>query len=441
MTRAGLLTLTALLATAALAEAQTREQAVRADRKKVEEAGLWIYNDLEKGFAEAKKTGKPMLVILRCIPCRECVKLDDDLVNNNPKVKPLLAKFVRVRLVSNNGLDLSLFQFDHDQSFAAFLLNADGTIYGRFGTRSHRTYWSDDVSIEGLARALQGALDLHKAYPKNKQALAGKRGPKPVVPTPEKYPLLKGRYGSKLNYEGNVVSSCIHCHQVGDAIRQYYRSRGEPIPEKILFPYPHPKAIGLILNPREKATVLRVTPGSLADRSGFRAGDQILTLEGQPLLSIADVQWVLHNSAEEATLKARVLRAGKEMDLNLELPKGWRRLDNISWRVTSWPLRRMVTGGLVLEDTPEEVRRKLGLARSDLALRVKGVGQYGPHAAAKRAGFRKGDILVSFAGKTNAMRESDLLAYGVNHHKAGERVRVVVLRDGKRLELMLPIQN
>ena len=47
--------------------AQDRETKVRNDRKNVEEAGRWIYNDLPKGIAEAKKTGKPLLVIFRCL--------------------------------------------------------------------------------------------------------------------------------------------------------------------------------------------------------------------------------------------------------------------------------------------------------------------------------------------------------------------------------------
>src|SRR5215475_14553710 len=148
-----------------MAGAQTREEKVRNDRKKVEALGLWIYNDLEKGFTEARKSGKPMLVVFRCIPCEECVKLDDDLIDNDRHVRPLLDKFVCVRIVSANGLDLSLFQFDTDQSFTVFLLNADGTLYGRFGTRSHRTLWTDDVSVEGLARSLEGALALHAGYP------------------------------------------------------------------------------------------------------------------------------------------------------------------------------------------------------------------------------------------------------------------------------------
>src|SRR5262245_42268570 len=130
---------------------QTREQKVRGDKAKVEAEGFWIYNDLAHGFMEAKQTGQPLLVVLRCIPCEQCVKLDDDLVEKDERLRPLLEKFIRVRVVSANGLDLSLFQFDTDQSFAVFMLNADGTIYGRFGTRSDQVNWTDDVSIEGLA--------------------------------------------------------------------------------------------------------------------------------------------------------------------------------------------------------------------------------------------------------------------------------------------------
>src|SRR5262249_8127826 len=364
--------LSLILAALAPAGAQTREEKVRADRKKVEAAGFWIYNDLPRGFDLAKKTGKPLLLVLRCIPCTDGVTLADHLVDQEKHVRPLLEKFVRVRIVSTNGLDLSLFQFDTDQSFAAFLLNADGTIYGRFGTRSHRTSWSDDLSIEGLAKALQGALDLHAQYPKNKADLAGKTGPAPEFASPEKFPMLKDKYGPKLNYAGEVVPSCIHCHQIGEARRQLYRDRKEPIPDHVLFPYPHPKSLGLILDPKEKATVLRVEEKSLAEAAGLRKGDVIVRLEGQPLLSIADVQWVLHRaSGEGASLKAHVQRGGQPVELTLALPKGWRQRDDISWRATTWALRAMVTGGMKLETVPLEERTKAGLGDKDMALRVE----------------------------------------------------------------------
>ncbi len=441
MRRVMALLLVAWLGLASFASAQTREDKVRNDRKKVEADGLWIYNDLAKGIAESKKDGKPMLVLLRCVPCDECVKLDDELVNDDPRVKPLLEKFTRVRLVSANGLDLSLFQFDTDQSFAAFLMNADGTIYGRYGTRSHRTSWSDDVSVEGLAKALQGALDLHAGYPKNQALLAGRKGAAPPFATPEQYPLLKGKYTSEIDFKGKVVASCIHCHQIGDAQRQWLREKKEPIPESVLFPYPHPKSVGLILDPREKATLKELEENSPADKSGFKRGDAITLLGGQPLLSIADVQWVLHGaSADGAELKAEVLRDGKVASLTLSLPKGWRQRDDISWRASSWGLRRMGTGGMLLEALSPEERVKAKIPDGAMALRAKHVGQFGPHAAAQKAGFRKDDVLVGFDGRDDLLRESDLLRHALTERRIGDTVAVQVLRDGKRLKLTLPMQ-
>ncbi len=346
----------------AYAAEPTREQKVREDRKRVEAEGYWIYNDLEKGFAEARRTGKPMLVNLRCLPCEECVKLDDDLVEQDPVVRPLLDEYVCVRVVGTNGLDLSLFQYDTDQSFAVFLLNADKTIYGRFGTRSHRTEWVGDVSIEGMAKALKKGLELHAGYPANRAQLTAKTGEALEFATPEKYPALKDRYTDTINYSGDVVKSCIHCHQIGDARREYYRSRGEAIPESLLFPYPHPRMLGLEFDPRECATLREVIAGSPAAESGFQAGDQIESLNGQPLVSVADVQWVLHNlEASGDELNARVLREGRPLDLKIELPAGWKRAGDISWRVSTWGLRRMTTGGLVLINAAEERRAALDI--------------------------------------------------------------------------------
>jgi hypothetical protein len=96
---------------------QDREKKVRDDRLTVEEDGYWIYNDLPKAFDEAKKTGKPLLVAIRCIPCEACAKLDAQVVSRDPVVRKLLDEFVCVRIVQANGLDLSLFQYDYDLSF------------------------------------------------------------------------------------------------------------------------------------------------------------------------------------------------------------------------------------------------------------------------------------------------------------------------------------
>ena len=356
-------------------------------------------------------------------------------------MRPLLEQFVCVRLVSTNGLDLSLFQLDYDQSFAVFFLNADGTIYGRFGTRSHRTQWSDDVSIDGLAKALQGALALHAEYPKNKQELAGKKGMAPDVPSPEKYALFRGRYESRLNYDEPVVKQCIHCHQIGDAQRHQYRDRKEPIPENVLFSYPHPKTLGLILDPHERATVQRVDHATPAAEAGFEKGDVILKLAGQPLLSIADVQWVLQQTdAHGGEVRAEVRRGDRRLELTLTSKPGWRQRDDISWRATTWELRRMVAGGMLLEAVPAVERPDAGLTETGMALKVKHVGQYAPHDAAKRAGFRAGDVIVAVGEHSDLARETDLISTALREYQVGQDVPVSVWRDRKKLVLSLPMQ-
>jgi serine protease Do len=284
------------------------------------------------------------------------------------------------------------------------------------------------VSIAGMAKALRGALDLHADYPNNAAALKGKRAPAPEYPSPEHFPTLKGKYKATLDYAGKVVPSCIHCHQIGDAQKELHRAKGEPMPGKLLFPYPHPKSQGLILDPKEKATVVKVEPGSSAEQSGFKAGDVIQTLDSQPMISIADVQWVLHQqSGNGGRLPVKILRDGKPVDLTWRLERAWRTKDDISWRSSSWGLRRMATGGLLLEET-------------ESGLRVKHVGEYGAHAAAKNAGFQKGDIVALYDGK-EFKRETDLLAHGVTERKPGDKVPVTVLRNGKKVELTLPMQQ
>lgn len=47
---------------------ESRDSKVINDRTDVLSTGKWIYNDFPKGVAEAKKTGKPLLVVLRCVP-------------------------------------------------------------------------------------------------------------------------------------------------------------------------------------------------------------------------------------------------------------------------------------------------------------------------------------------------------------------------------------
>ncbi len=433
----------ALAAPAWVQQQNPREVKVRGDKARVEAGGYWLYNNLNSALAEAKKSGKPVLAIVRCIPCEACAKLDEQVVELNPEIRALLDKFVCVRLVTTNGMDLSLFQYDFDQSWTALTLNADRTIYGRYGTRSHQTESDQDITLSGFRKSLEKALQLHAAWPRDRAALQAKTGPKPPYPSPDKMPIFKDRPAS-LNYEGtaSIVKDCIHCHQVGEALRKMPREAGLAIPEQAMFPYPNPRTLGFNMDPLEAATVKAVTAGSPAGRAGLKAGDEIQSLNGQPILSTADIQWVLHHLGEPARLQASVLRGGtrQKATVQMELASGWRRGEDLSWRASTWDLRRMATGGIKMDDLTDAERAQRGLGKTEMALLIKHVGQFGPHALAMREGFKKDDLIVSIDGSTARMTETDVLVNNVQNRKPGARVPTVVVRGGQRLNLMMPVQ-
>src|SRR3954468_8205665 len=133
--------------------AKDRESAVRGDRAAMENDARWIYNDYKKGFEKAKWEGKPLLVVLRCVPCLACAGIDASVLNE-PDLQPLLDKFVCVRLINANALDLSIFQVDYDVSFSTIFFNGDGTVYGRYGSWTHQKS-PQDKTTAGFKKAME----------------------------------------------------------------------------------------------------------------------------------------------------------------------------------------------------------------------------------------------------------------------------------------------
>jgi len=418
--------------------AQDRETKVRQDRERFKNDERWIYNRLDFGLEEARKSGKPLLIVFRCIPCEACSQFDKKVIEEQADISSTLDQFVCVRIVKANSLDLKQFQFDYDQSFHAIVMNADQVIYGRFGTRSGRPE-DEDMTIEGLRASLQKALEWHADYPANRELFADKKKPEMPVDIPEDFPSMKGKYTSELDYEGKVVQSCIHCHQVRDAQRIVYRDKKEAIPDPVLFPYPLPDVIGLKMDPETCSTIADVQADSAAAKAGFKAGDQIETFAGQPVLSTADLQWVLHTSRDPDNIPVKVNRNGKAQQLTLKLDKGWRANCDISFRPTTWDLRRMASGGLVLKEANGEKRKALQLADGRLALNVDYVGQYNEHAVAKNAGFQEGDVIVGVDGKQNRMSEGQFMRYALSK-PPGTELKFDVRRGEEKLTLSFATQ-
>ena len=350
---------------------------------------------------------------------------------------------MRVRIVQGNGMDLSLFQFDYDLTFSVFFMNADKTIYGRFGTRAEYENAAKDISIEGFKQALEAALALHGGYPDNKAVLAAKTGPASVKKTPEGFPALL-RYSATLDFDSRINQQCIHCHQIGEAQREIHWYDRKPIPDEILYPFPMPDVLGLHFSPKHRAKISKVVSGSSAEKDGFRRADEILTLDGQPIISIADMQWVLHRTPENTTLPATVDRHGKKINLTLTLTPGWRKGSDISWRTTTGDLRLVALGGMMLKDLSDAERQRSGIEDTEMALNVETVSRGGRRSSgqthAQKAGIRRGDIIVAYGDRTNRLTESGIIGYVLQDKPQAKTLPIKLLRNGEQIALELSLE-
>jgi hypothetical protein len=344
-------------------------------------------------------------------------------------------RFVCVRIVQAYGLDLQLFQFDNELTWAVFFMNADKTIYGRYGTRSDHKLASRDVSLDAFKKAVQAALELHKGYPGNKKELAGKTGGPVPWKTPEQIPELK----PKARKADGSRGGCVHCHQAHDFEIWSLRAGGQPITDKMLWSYPMPSALGLKLDPKEMGTVADVETGSPAEKAGFKTGDAIARMDGQPIVSIADIQWVLHNAKEPGSVKVEVSRGGEKKELTLPLAAGWRRDEEFSWRSIVWRMRHALAGTGQLKPLSPDEKKQIGVATDAMALRIEAIPpNWVKERNASAQPLQKGDVIIEVDGKKTLLTESDYLAYLMGK-KSGQKADLVYLRGGKKQSLALTI--
>ncbi|MFN7735233.1 MAG: Trx7/PDZ domain-containing (seleno)protein [Pirellula sp.] len=419
-------------------EKNRREKAVRDDQKSLSNDTRWLYNDLETGFDAAKKLNKPLLVVLRCVPCKACTGLDESVLRAK-ELQPQLDHFVCVRLINANAIDLSKFQFDYDLSFSTLVFHPEGKLIGRYGSWQHQL---DDMetSTASLHAMLRKSKLLFDDWGSVENRLSLKQGGPTPFQLPIEIPGLAGKYERELKWEGNVVQSCVHCHQIGDAFRAWHRRKGEAIPQELIYPMPDPKTIGLMMEQKSGTTVRSVQPDGLAAAAGLQKDDEILAIDDAPITSLADIAWALHRSKDIDTKVISVLRNGASTKLTLELPAGWRTHSDISSRVGTWQMRAMALGGMHLKSLDDTKRKSLGLQSQELGLVVHGLGEYGEHAAAKRAGFHKGDVIVALEGIHAPIDESRLIGTLLLSHVTPTQLSATVLRNGERLNLQWPIQ-
>jgi serine protease Do len=338
-------------------------------------------------------------------------EFDGQVVRPLHGIGDLAKQFVLLRITNMRGLDLDIFDFDFDLTWAALFLNADGHVLGRYGTQGAEPA-EQHRSTKGLRYAMTQALDKNRHQPpENLPRKPGKR--------PEDYPLSQ-----KISPKG-----CIHCHNINEFRREEKQKTGAWKIDDV-FVYPDPRTLGLILDVDQGNKILDVLPSSSAEKLGLKKGAILQTLAGKSVASLADVRHALHQIPAHGPLHLTWVHQDNLHQGTMELPPGWR-ITDVSWR---WSLKSLAPApGVDGEDLSAEEKRKLGLSPSHLAFRQ---GAF-VTAPARHAGIRINDIILGVDDRTLEMTVRQFETYIRLNYKVGELVHFNVLRGKERLKLPL----
>lgn len=310
--------------------------------------------------------------------------------------------------------DLNLFEFDYDLTMMVFFLTADEQILGRYGGRDS-TGPDSRQSLEGLRYSMQAALWSHE------QA-------KPSNDTEREKPRFVRDF-----HAARGRNRCTHCHEVKELANDEIERSGKWTRD-LLWRYPLPDNLGLFLEVDRGNVVEQVEPDSPAAEVGLMKGDVLQTLDGQPVNSLGDAQFVLDSAPKTGRIEVTWRRDGNKHVGSLTLPEGWRRSD-ISWRPSM--MHMIPSARLYGRDLKPEERKQHGLSAKQLAF-----WQKRPiHKQAEAAGIQENDIILGFDGKHLEMDAYDFLKYVRQNYVVGEQVKINLIRDGRRTDLPMTLQN
>jgi predicted metalloprotease with PDZ domain len=327
-------------------------------------------------------------------------------------IKDLADKFVRVRLTRLDDVDLNLFEFDYDLTLMVFFLNEEGKIYSRYGGRDAHS--ADALqSPAGLHHTMQSVLAMHD------------RNEKAFAPSSSEKPMFIGDLAARTLFG----HGCVHCHQVKEILNDRLQQAGK-WSRDMVWRYPLPENLGIELELEQAKVIKKIKPQSCAAQAGLKAADVVHELNGVPIHSFADAQFALDRAPATGAIPMSFQRGDRVLEAKLSLPEGWRKTD-ISWRTS---MRRLVASPhLWGEDLTAQEKKALGLSAKQLAFRQ----QNSIPPPVQLAGIHGGDIILGIDDQVLDMGVSGFARYIQGNYLVGDKVKVNIIRDGKRLELPL----
>jgi serine protease Do len=310
-------------------------------------------------------------------------------------------------------VDINLFKFDWDLTWAGFFMNAQGYIYARYGVRKEQN-GETTVSLAGLRDTMKQALELHKKE--------FRKSPPAWTPlTIQELPSFKK--------DPQAPKGCAHCHHAWTYTRKNEMDLGQWKKEK-LWVYPLADNLGITLD-YARNTVVTASSG-MAQKAGVKEGDRIRAVNGQRVLTPADIAFILQG-IDKGGVKLDLERDGSAATASMTVSGiDWRKRD-LSWRESVNVLSPQ-TGFWAPNAKPDE---RQGVPADGIALKVRMVT---PFSAAKAAGMMVDDLIISVDGKTKDMNYNDFTMYVWMEKNPGSVLQLVVLRKGRPVPVAVTLK-
>jgi len=334
---------------------------------------------------------------------------------NSPRGQ-LMQQYVLARIVTMTGIDIGLFDYDRHNSIYFFILNADEQIYLRYGGRDAEdagTY----LDLSSIELAMRRGLEQHELFKASKLP----KQPRPTPMFPQEIVSLKREIIDR--------NRCVECHLIGDYLAQDQEKAGALDKIKTLWPSPDLKTLGIHLDV-PKGLVVGKTEGAAA-RAGMRAGDLITAFNQTPVLTFGDLQYRYGKLSRNASaIRLTVERGGNERTLTLKLPIEWWYTDT-SFRF--WTVEPMVY--FTSKPIAPGRKREFGFEANGFASEVISVDPLGKSLKAHT--LRPGDIIYAVNGMATSKLTRNIELYIKLTTRAGESVKLKLLRDGRPMEMTL----
>jgi len=316
-----------------------------------------------------------------------------------------------VRLTRVIDVDIHQLEFDFDLTMMTFFLSPEGQVYSRYGGRDSKDA-ENRLSLAGFRHTMESVLAEH-----------AKKAPQFAERTVE-----KPQYPRDMNI---AKRGCVHCHNVKEQ-QEIDLTKAGKWSRDLVWRYPPTDNIGLIPDVDRGNVVKSLTPESPAAKAGLKPGDQLRSLNRVPIHSFGDALFALDRAPAKGGIDVAWERDGKAMSAKLELSEGWKKTD-ITWRPSQQ--HRIPSLKLFGDDLTADEKKALGLKPGQLAFRQQ--KEVSEHAT--KFGFKAGDVILGIDGLEPNTTMTPFLFFVRRNYLAGDRVKVIVLRDGKRIEIPMTL--